>query len=69
MMTYCVECQEEMNPGEEYYDSYRGAVCRNCLEDMDIDELFELMCEHLSIAEDDGRRPINKIAAMPGRRA
>lgn len=61
MIPRCVECEEPIYPGEEYYDSYRGPICRNCLEDMDIDELFKAMSERLSVSEDDGLRPINKL--------
>ncbi len=46
----CVECGYGIFEGEKYFDSIKGPVCENCLDDMTTTELIELFGEELETA-------------------
>lgn len=47
----CIKCGEGIFNGDKYYDSYDGAICQGCIEDMSVSELMELFEETFSTAE------------------
>lgn len=46
----CKECGEGIYEGNEYYDTGNGGICKECIEDMTVDELFDLLGESYSVA-------------------
>jgi hypothetical protein len=47
----CSECGTGIFEGEKFYDGYNGPVCMDCLEDMTVSEMVELLGEKLTTAE------------------
>lgn len=46
----CKECGEGIYEGDEYYDTGNGGICKECIEDMTANELFDLFGESYSVA-------------------
>lgn len=46
----CKECGEGIYEGDEYYDTGSGGICKECIEDMTANELFDLFGESYSVA-------------------
>lgn len=46
----CSECGEGIYEGDWYFKTETGYVCKNCLEDMDVGEILELVGEELTQA-------------------
>lgn len=49
----CVGCKEGIFSGDEYYESYRGPVCKECLDNMTVMEFIEFLGENIKTAEED----------------
>lgn len=47
----CAECRDDIFEGEKFFDSQRGAICKNCMDDMITDDVLELLGESYSVAE------------------
>lgn len=47
---WCSECGEGIFDGDEYFDSQEGPICKNCMEDMTIEEILALCSEELKRA-------------------
>lgn len=46
----CSECGEGIYEGDWYFKTETGYVCKNCLEDMNVGEILELVGEKLTQA-------------------
>lgn len=46
----CCECGEGIYKGEKYFDGADGTVCKNCMEEMTVSKLLELVGESLMTA-------------------
>lgn len=46
----CGKCGEGIFEGDKYYDSQKGYICEECLDDMSSGELLELVGESLASA-------------------
>lgn len=47
----CCKCDEGIYQGDEYLSTPDGFICKDCLEDLSVDEWLEIMGESLTIAE------------------
>lgn len=47
----CSECGERIYEGDEYFDSFSGPICKECMEDKSLTELLEVFGEKLTVAE------------------
>lgn len=47
----CCKCGYGILAGDKYYDSPEGNICKDCIEDMTVDEFMELIGETFSTAE------------------
>lgn len=47
----CECCGEGIFHGDKYFDSYRGPICEECLEDMTAKDFLEYESESMTIAE------------------
>lgn len=43
----CARCKEGIFEGEEYFDSARGTICMECMSEMTVSEVLELVGESL----------------------
>lgn len=46
----CKKCGEGIFEGDEYYDTGNSGICKYCIEDMTVNELFEMFGESFSVA-------------------
>lgn len=46
----CSDCGVGIFEGERFYDSDKGPICAECLEDMTASEILELVGENLTTA-------------------
>ena len=46
----CEKCEKKIRIGSKYYEGYNGLYCKDCLEDMDFDELIEKLGVYLETA-------------------
>ena len=49
----CENCKRGIFPGDDFYEGYRGPICRDCLEDMTVIEFLKFEGETLSTVESD----------------
>lgn len=49
-ITRCIECEEGIYEGDWYFKTSNGCICKNCLEDMNVEEILELVGEELTQA-------------------
>lgn len=47
----CKECGVGIFEGERFYDSEKGSICEDCMDDMTVSEMLELFGEKFTIAE------------------
>lgn len=47
----CTKCRNGIYGGDEYFDSCDGPICRECMNDMSLEEILELVGEKMIIAE------------------
>lgn len=47
----CHKCGCGILEGDKYYDSLDGNICKDCIENMTVDEFMELIGEKFSTAE------------------
>lgn len=47
----CVRCGYGIFPGDHYIETRDGYVCRDCLEDMSVEEMLDLCDMELETAE------------------
>lgn len=47
----CSECGEGIYEGDEYFDSFSGPICKECMEDKSLTELMEVFEEKMTVAE------------------
>jgi hypothetical protein len=47
----CKECGVGIFEGERFYDSEKGPICEDCMDDMTVSEMLELFGEKFTIAE------------------
>lgn len=46
----CFKCEEGIMEGDKYLDTEKGPVCKECLAEMDPEEILEAVGEMLSVA-------------------
>ena len=46
----CCECFKGIYAGEKCYEGSVGFICKECLDDMDVEEILELVGESLQTA-------------------
>lgn len=46
----CIRCGEPIFENDRYYESMEGAICYECMEEMEIDEILGLCGESLATA-------------------
>lgn len=49
-MYTCKGCGEGIYEGDRYYDGIDGYYCKECLEDMSVEELIELLGDEMKTA-------------------
>lgn len=47
----CRECGEGIFQEDEYLETLSGPICKNCLEDMTVEEMLKIFGERLSVAQ------------------
>lgn len=47
----CSCCGYGIFEGDEYFDGIDGPVCKDCLDDMTVEEILEIFGEKLSVAQ------------------
>ena len=47
----CKRCNVGIFEGEKFYDSEKGPICEDCMDDMTVSEMLEMFGEKLTIAE------------------
>ena len=47
----CSECKRGIYAGDEYYEGIFGPVCKDCMEDKDLNEILDIFGEKMMVAE------------------
>lgn len=47
----CVECKEGIYEGDEYFEGFEGAICKDCMDEKDLKEILEMFGEEMKRAE------------------
>ena len=47
----CSECREGIYEGDEYFDSFSGPICKECMGNKSLTELLEVLGEKMKVAE------------------
>lgn len=46
----CSKCKYGIYEDEEYFEGSNGPICKECIEEMTVEEVFEMIGEKLSVA-------------------